>query len=582
MPNRIALLTTLGAAALHLTSSTGHAAPPSDRTFEDPLFFEPLSCDWTEQPGYEARANQVPDVDSPDAPRNPLWLPRALMVSNTAELLEALNDPTLTDILLLPGDYDCDPEASQPWIALGDVHLWSTSVGEAVLHMGVQIQTPNGGLHGLSFDIETPECGAIRYSNDSIRGAVIVQNGTNVAPTDSLGAIIADEYAMTHVVLEDLSIDGNFNLTSGIRATAVSGLELSRIEIRETLWDGIRLDTLLPELFEQIQDQFIPPLMTDLAIEQVSDPSLRDMQCWASGISGPTYFPGRVEHGMFIGVTSTVRRVRIRDAAFTGIGLFTGRDVSNPAFTFGNASTIEHVDIDRIGPNSYRGNPHAVGSAITFDMATRDAQLSTFCTGPDTGRGVQFEYHGLCAMNDLGHCETSFHDWRTQDVTVSDGLIDAAAQVSRFNLNLCEEGQTGNEAYPLIDTQGSTGLVAGAHTEGIVTENLTIRFSGCSGMRLENMNPIYNENGVLIPGCEFAPYGPDNGPDQAFSMSSTGGGPLGCSYNENNPWYTPWCLESQQLDFDLLDSGACEISNWQVWQCDDTQLPTILDGCLQN
>lgn len=284
--------------------------------------------------------------------------------STTAQLHAAVNDVACTDVVLRDGVYE---PAGPVTTYLTFVHakkLWAVTPGGVVLRFGINMRTYAGSeLHGLVIDVDDPA------------------HAVPIGPYPWLNAV-AFWGAAADVAIRDCIIRGNGVLHRGIHAGQPDSFEAERVVIEDFLRYGLFIPALAPEASPAPVPRR-PASVTDIVVRRVGDPAWRMLPVCA----GPTpwdlstcYAPGTQEHGIWIGFTTILERVRVRDVYWTGILTasypYTVRDV-----------VIRDADVDRIG-DPLTGP----GAAIGFEKTTHDLTLERFCVGPSVFEGVHAEW----------------------------------------------------------------------------------------------------------------------------------------------------------------------------------------------
>ena len=272
-------------------------------------------------------------VDPPLPPGTGYSLPLfglpPIYVRNTAELQAAVDEDQARDIFIEPGEpgaYSTDGLTPHPilyptqpdfkYLELLTRHrLWALFPMEVTLQFGIRIRADGAELHGLVFNI-----------SEELHGA---QAGTSDFETSAI------QVEAQHVLIEDCRIYGNGVIHNGIRVhdsvdwsvTNANGFEMHRVEIYDVKRFGVYV------WHEELVNPRIGIWLTDLNIVGVRDPN------W---VAAPYMFSaGTQEHGLTIGETGVIERVRTRDTAVAGI-----------ATTYVDGLELYSIDIDDVVPTT--------------------------------------------------------------------------------------------------------------------------------------------------------------------------------------------------------------------------------------
>jgi hypothetical protein len=252
----------------------------------------------------------------------------ALSVTNSADLSAALAGGTPRDIVLASGVYD----SGGPFNNVNGHRLYSATLGGAVLRAGIVLGgnagPGNALVQGITFDVSDA-------SRTSFNASVLVWGNSG------RGARILDSTFYGHGVV------GN-----AILVRQPEGLVVQRVKARDFSNDGILVDANVAGLVMTTR-----PLLEDLDIANVSYPI-------------PHSSNGTAEACLWIGNTSTVRRVVVRNCAWMGI--WTGDADAG--------SLHEDIDID--------GTP--VG--VYLEHFTTGTTLQRMHIGSNVGLGVICEW----------------------------------------------------------------------------------------------------------------------------------------------------------------------------------------------
>ena len=219
---------------------------------------------------------------------------RAVRVASSAAFRTALASRRRTSIVLATGSYGGHQPFSDQW----GHRIYAARRGKAVLRAGLSLggnEGPGGGLvRGVVVDVRDPGL--------TVDGAAVAVWGTG------RGSRILDTTLRGHGVLR-----------SGVAARQPEGLVIRRLRVRGFTDYGVLADA--NELDRgQLRDRAI---VTDVDVARVSRRNPRSSN-------------GRAEACMWIGNTATVRRVRVRSCAWSG--LWTG--------TATTGATFDQIDVD--------------------------------------------------------------------------------------------------------------------------------------------------------------------------------------------------------------------------------------------
>lgn len=251
----------------------------------------------------------------------------AIRVSNSTDLLNALAQTTAQDIILTNGVYD----NVTPITFRVPHRIWSEHLGGAVLKCGLTFGgnwgTPGAEIHGLRFMIE----------NSAHAENCIATWGTG-----------------SQLKITDCWFDGGGNSQAAIKAQAVNGLSIKRVEIKNFLSWGIFASD-----YPTQQDPAIPIIIEDVIVRNISRQP--------SGNSN-----GTAEAGIWIGNTANVSRVRIQHCGWTCI--WTGSAC--------NDSVFSDLQMD-----------HSLVAGIYIENVTRRSVFKKFVIGPNIKTGVNSEWN---------------------------------------------------------------------------------------------------------------------------------------------------------------------------------------------
>ena len=249
------------------------------------------------KPGEVARLAAV----RPAAPA-PYRVPRgAVRVSSASGLRTALAARRRRAIVLAPGTYGGTRPFANPY----GHRLYASRLGRAVLTVGLSLggnKGPGGGLvRGLVFDV--------RDRRRTVDGAAILVWGTG---RDS------------HIL--DTTLRGHRKLSAGVAARRTEGLVMRRVVVRRFRDFGVLVDANDADRPEQ-RDPFA---ISDLDVADIARPT-------------PGSSMGRSEACVWIGDAGSLRRVRARSCAWSG--LWTGTATRRASF--------ESIDVDRARTGVY-------------------------------------------------------------------------------------------------------------------------------------------------------------------------------------------------------------------------------------
>jgi hypothetical protein len=252
----------------------------------------------------------------------------AVKVDSASELRGALAARRRRAIVLAPGTYG----GTQPFANPHGHQLYASRLGRSVLTAGLSLggnEGQGGGLvRGLVLDV--------RDRRRTVDGAAILVWGTG------RGSRILDT-----------TLRGHRRLSAGIAARRTEGLEVRRVVVRRFRDFGVLVDANDVDRPEQQE----PFAISDLDVAGVARPT-------------PGSSMGRSEACVWIGDTGTVRRVRARSCAWSG--LWTG--------TATRRSRFESIDIDRARTGVY------------IEHFTSDSTFRSLRIGPRVRVGLNAEW----------------------------------------------------------------------------------------------------------------------------------------------------------------------------------------------
>jgi hypothetical protein len=252
----------------------------------------------------------------------------AVRVGSSRALRAALAARGRGSIVLAPGVY----RGRRPFLNPSGHHLYSAGLGRAVLRAGLSMggnTGPGGGLvRGLVVDVGD--------RRRTVEGAAIAVWGTG---------------RRTRIL--DTTVRGRGTLPAGVVARRPDGLRIRRLVARGFTGAGVLVDANEPG-----RTRARAPF-------EVSDVDVARVARRRPGSSN-----GRAEACVWIGNRGTVRRVRARTCAWSG--LWTGTAVRGTRF--------EDVDID--------GTP----TGVYVEHFTRDSAFRRLRVGPDVRIGLLAEW----------------------------------------------------------------------------------------------------------------------------------------------------------------------------------------------
>jgi hypothetical protein len=252
----------------------------------------------------------------------------AVKVDSAGELRSALAARRRRAIVLAPGTYG----GTQPFANPHGHQLYASRLGRSVLTAGLSLggnEGQGGGLvRGLVLDV--------RDRRRTVDGAAILVWGTG------RGSRILDT-----------TLRGHRRLSAGIAARRTEGLEVRRVVVRRFRDFGVLVDANDVDRPEQQE----PFAISDLDVAGVARPT-------------PGSSMGRSEACVWIGDTGSVRRVRARSCAWSG--LWTGTATRRTRF--------ESIDIDRARTGVY------------IEHFTSDSTFRSLRIGPRVRVGLNAEW----------------------------------------------------------------------------------------------------------------------------------------------------------------------------------------------
>ncbi len=281
-------------------------------------------ADRTESP---AAGRTAPPV-RPAAPAGYRVPHRAIRVSTSRQLHAALARAARSTIVLARGAY----ESRRPFLNPHGHRVYAARRGRAVLRAGLSLGgnagRPGGLIRGVVVDIDDPR--------RTVDGAAIAVWGTG-----------------RDVRVLDTVLRGNGVARAGISAQQPEGLRIGRVVVRRFTDFGIFVDA------------------NDLQRGPLSNPfRIRDADVAHVGRSDPGSSNGRAEACIWIGNTGSVRRVRLRSCAWTGLWTGTATD----------RARIDGLDVD-LAP-----------TGVYVEHFTRDSTFRRLRVGPQVRVGLTAEW----------------------------------------------------------------------------------------------------------------------------------------------------------------------------------------------
>jgi hypothetical protein len=252
----------------------------------------------------------------------------AVRVSSANELRTALAAHRRHAIVLAPGTYG----GTRPFANPHGHRLYAARVGRAVLTAGLSLggnQGSGGGLvRGLVFDVRDPR--------RTVEGAAILVWG---AGRDSR--------------ILDTTLRGHGKLSAGVAARRTEGLVMRRVVIRRFRDFGVLVDANDVDRPQQRE----PFDISDLDVADIARPT-------------PGSSMGRAEACVWIGDSGSLRRVRARACAWSG--LWTGTATRRARF--------DAIDVDRARTGVY------------IEHFTTDSTFHALRIGPRVRVGLTAEW----------------------------------------------------------------------------------------------------------------------------------------------------------------------------------------------
>jgi hypothetical protein len=265
---------------------------------------------------------------TPTPPSDYKISPSAVRVATSAELVRALLRPEATDIVLAEGVYD----GPGPFMNLRGHRLYAARVGGAVLRAGLSVGAnsgpPGGAVQGVVFDV--------RDTEKTVQGAELLVWGT-----------------ARHAAVLDVEFRGNHLIRAGLVVRQPEGFRGARLVTRDFTDYGIVVDANDPTLSKLR----MPFQLADVSVTEVGRPV-------------PGSSNGTSEACVWVGNPGVVRRVRVRDCAWTG--LWTGTAATEALF--------DRIDVD--------GTP----TGVYIEHFTRRSTFQHVRVGSDVRVGILAEW----------------------------------------------------------------------------------------------------------------------------------------------------------------------------------------------
>jgi hypothetical protein len=284
--------------------------------------------DRTRQPAATPGGRPEPRVSAPARPA-PYRVPRrSVAVSSSKALHRALAARARTSIVLAPGTY----RSRRPFLNPHGHQIYSARLGQAVLRAGLSLggnEGPGGALvRGVVVDIADPR--------RTVDDAAIAVWGTGRRSR-----------------ILDTTLRGHGVVPAGVEARRPDGLVVRRVDVRRFTDFGVLADANDLRRGE-LRDRVI---LEDVDVAGVARPD-------------PGSSNGRAEACVWIGNSASVRRVRARSCAWTGV--WTGTATHGAAF--------DQIDVDRSPTGVY------------LEHFTHDSTFRRLRVGPRVKIGLTAEW----------------------------------------------------------------------------------------------------------------------------------------------------------------------------------------------
>jgi hypothetical protein len=257
---------------------------------------------------------------------------RAKRVSTAGELRRALAVRNRTAIVLAPGTYG----GRRPFLNEYGHRIYAARLGRAVLRaglsMGGNLGRGGGRVRGVVVDVA--------QRRRTVDGAAIAVWGTG-----------------RRSEILDTAVRGHSVLSAGVKARRPDGLRIERLVARGFADFGVLVDANEPRDAERFH-------LRDIDVARVSRPT-------------PGSSHGRAEACLWIGDPGSVRRVRVRSCAWSGV--WTG--------TAARRCRFDEIDVD------------GARTGVYLEHFTYDSRFRRLRVGPDVRVGLAAEW----AAPEWGH-----------------------------------------------------------------------------------------------------------------------------------------------------------------------------------
>jgi hypothetical protein len=274
------------------------------------------------------QTNERLRVSQPRRPQGYKVPQAAVRVATSKAFRRALAVRTRRSIVLAPGVY----RSRRPFLNPHGHHIYSARLGRAVLRAGLSLggnDGPGGALvRGLTFDFADPR-----------------------RTVDKAAITVWGSGQRSRII--DVTLRGHGKLDAGVAARRPDGLVLRRLVVRRFTDFGVLVDA---------NDLGRGPLSERVIVE--------DVDVKRVGRRNPGSSNGRAEACVWIGNTGTVRRVRVRSCAWTG--LWTGTATQGADFA--------EIDVDDTPTGVY------------IEHFTHDSTFRRIRVGPRVQFGVMAEW----------------------------------------------------------------------------------------------------------------------------------------------------------------------------------------------
>jgi hypothetical protein len=267
-------------------------------------------------------------VVRPAAPAPYRVPPGAVRVSSSAELRKALAGRRRRAIVLASGTYG----GGRPFANPHGHRLYAARVGKSILRAGLSMGGNEGSGGGLVRGVVID----VRNRRRTVDGAAIAVWGTGRASR-----------------ILDTTLRGHGEISAGIAARRPEGLVIRRVVVRRFRDFGVLVDANDPDRAEPQE----PFQLSDVDVAGVARPT-------------PGSSRGRSEACVWIGNTGSVKRVRARSCAWSG--LWTG--------TATRTASFEAIDVDRARTGVY------------IEHFTSDSTFRALRIGPRVRVGLNAEW----------------------------------------------------------------------------------------------------------------------------------------------------------------------------------------------